>query len=166
MTLSCWVLYTSTRAAGAAIALGLGPLGPHTSMGVAPEHRSGIHIGRDTTSTTCFSVRMRWGHRGWWVYCPRLSAARPPPLERLLGLGGIGLGLAKILFGPSPLSNPFPKDPHLRKVHPAAQVSPAPECGLPATVPFRHPSYGHPHRGGTPLLKIGSQALYQRTPRR
>ena len=35
---------------------------------------------------------------------------RAAPPERLVGLQGIGLGLAKVLFGPSTLPDPFPDD--------------------------------------------------------
>ena len=54
-----WVVYTSTWGAGAAIAPALGPPGPRTSMGVVPEHWPGIHMGRVTSSTTRYSVRIR-----------------------------------------------------------------------------------------------------------
>ena len=61
MLLPYWVVYTSTRGAGAAVAPALGPTGARTSIGAVLEHRPAIHIGRDTSSTTSCIVRMRWG---------------------------------------------------------------------------------------------------------
>ena len=52
----CWVLYTSILRGGAAVADALGPPGPSTGMEVVPEHRPGIHIGKDTSSTTRCNV--------------------------------------------------------------------------------------------------------------
>ena len=73
-----WVSYTSTWGVGAAIAPALGPPGPYSSMGMVSVHWPVIHMGRDTSSTTSCSVRMRWG-RGWWVHGPGASTAGQPP---------------------------------------------------------------------------------------
>ena len=54
-----------------------GRLGPRTTMAVIPEHGPGIHMGRDTSSTTPWNVAMRWGHRGWWVNYPGVSTKHP-----------------------------------------------------------------------------------------
>ena len=48
---------------------------------------------------------LAWGKHG-----------RAAPPERLVGLEGIGLGLAKVLFGPCTLPDPFPGDRGLPRV--------------------------------------------------
>ena len=64
----------------------------------------------------------------------RREQGRATPFERVVGLEGIGLGLSKILLGPSTLPNPFLGDRGLPRVRGPGQALPVMLLGPPESV--------------------------------